>query len=74
MIMIDSDSELDDSMFERKPSKKDKPLKKEIVKKSLKLIKKNEDKFKKVKDSQSDTDRLLKKLLYKKLMKDESSD
>ena len=72
--MLDSDSDLDDSMFERKQSKKDKPLKKEIVKKSVKLIKKNEDKFRKVKDSQSDTDRLLKKLLYKKLMKDDSSD
>jgi len=81
-IIEDSESDLDDTMFMRettkkkvetkRPSKKEKPLKKELIKKSVKLIKKNEDKFEKVKDSQHDTDRLLKKLLYKKLMRDDS--
>ena len=68
----ESDSELDDDKFSRKQSNKDIPIKRELVKKSVKLIQKHEDKFKKVRGDQEDTDKLLKKLLYRKLIKNKT--
>jgi hypothetical protein len=59
-------SESDD--YERE--KKSRKMRNALIDTSVEIIKENKDKFKKVSRNQEDTDDLLKKLLYKKLVTD----
>jgi len=57
---------------EKKPRKQDERAVNELTSISMKLIKNNDDKFRKIRGDQHETDKLLKKLLYEKLTKKES--
>jgi rRNA maturation endonuclease Nob1 len=55
---------------ERKPDDK---AREELTSMAMKVIKNNDDKFRKVRGDQNETDKLLKKLLYEKLAKPKKS-
>ena len=55
---------------ERKPDEK---AREELTSMAMKVIKNNDDKFRKVRGDQNETDKLLKKLLYEKLAKPKKS-
>ena len=55
---------------ERKPDEK---AREELTSIAMKVIQKNDDKFRKIRGDQNETDKLLKKLLYEKLAKPKKS-